>query len=287
MLPSTNYAREALEGLLDYDKLLTYITSLKPTFRVNTLKISLEEFLSITTIPLKPSPLPFAFYAEKSVGKTLEYALGYIHPQSLSSMLPPLALNPQPHSAVLDISAAPGSKTTQMAAMMGNTGVIVANDVKIERLSPLVANIERLGVLNTIVTRQDGRRLPYENLFHYALVDVPCSSLGSDPKAHHRFTRRRERDFARIQKALLRAAYRALKPGGKLLYSTCTLTVWENEQVVASFLEESDAELLPISLPYHIPHEKGLREYGMERAWRIYPWHLKSEGFFMALLGKP
>jgi len=281
------YAREALEGLLDYDELLTYIGSIRPSFRINTLKISEEEFWELSTIEAERTPIPLAYTTKERVGKTLEYALGYLHPQSLSSMLPPYALAPKPHSRVLDISAAPGSKTTQMAAMMNNTGEIVANDVKVERLSALVANIERLGVLNTVVWRKDGRKLGVDGYFDYALVDVPCSSLGSDVKAHQRFTRRRERDFARVQRALLRSAYRALKEGGVLVYSTCTLTVWENEQVVASFLEESGAELLPIELPFHVRHERGLREYGMEKAWRIYPWHLGSEGFFMAKLRKP
>jgi NOL1/NOP2/sun family putative RNA methylase len=281
--------REYLSQYTDPDVLLDTLEGLRKTFRVNTLKCSEEKFLSFTEMKPQKEPLPLAYSmpADFPIGNTLEFFSGMIHTQTLSSMLPPLVLEPRPHEKVLDMAAAPGGKTTQMSAMMKNTGIIIANDVKIGRLSVLVGNMRRLGALNITVTRGDARRLDYKNEFDRVLLDAPCSSMGSSLSSFRTLDRDRLRDMARVQRKLAIAGFDALKPGGTMVYSTCTFSKEENEEVVKFLLENrKDARLEQV--PLDLPHDPGLSEYGAEfkKVWRIQPHHLKSEGFFIARIGK-
>lgn len=281
--------REYLSQYTDPDALIDTLDNLRKTFRVNTLKCSEEKFLSFTKLKMEKEPLPLAYSVDKDflIGNTVEFFSGMIHTQTLSSMLPPFALGPEPYEKVLDMAAAPGGKTTQMSAMMKNTGTIVANDVKIGRLSVLVGNMRRMGALNIIVTRGDARRLGYKEEFDRVLLDAPCSSMGSSLSAFRTLDRDRLRDMARVQRKLVLAGFEALKPKGAMVYSTCTFAKEENEEIVKFLLENRpDARLE--SIPMELPHDSGLSEYGAEfkKVWRIQPHHLKSEGFFIARIGK-
>ncbi|MEO0243105.1 MAG: RsmB/NOP family class I SAM-dependent RNA methyltransferase, partial [candidate division WOR-3 bacterium] len=160
----------------------------KPSIRVNTIKIEREElFRRLQAKGFKLVKVPFyedAFIVEESpveIGNTVEHFMGYYYVQSLSSMIPPLLLDPKPGDKILDIASAPGSKTTQMAQMMKNQGLIVANDVDIDRVKALSNNIDRMGALCVIITIMEGNRfgklLP--DYFDKVLVDAPCSALGT------------------------------------------------------------------------------------------------------------
>ena len=287
----SKYVEELFDDLsLSPKEYIEILSSMKRAFRINTLKISKEQFLEFTDIEFSPSPLENAFLVPKeySIGNTVEFSLGYIHTQSLSSMLPPLLLNPSKHSFVLDSTASPGGKTTQLAEIMRNTGLIVANDKNVKRLSPLVSNLSRLGVLNTIVTSYDARYLPFKNSFDFILLDAPCSNLGSSLRALERTTKNRVRDLARIQRKLILSSFDALKPEGELVYSTCTITIKENEEVISYLLaNRENAKLEKINLPNNIRYSKAISdEKEIKKAIRIYPEHLESEAFFIAKIRK-
>ncbi len=284
--------RDYLSAFADADRILS--AQIKDTIRINTLKISKQEFFEITEMKLEKTFYEYGFYAETKpeagrnpkLGATWEYFLGYMHTQSLSSMVPSLALNPKEDNLVLDIAASPGSKTSHLAMIMGNKGAILANDVNWERGSALFSNIARLGILNAKVTVRDGTRLGINNCFTKALVDAPCTSL-SQPYAYKRFARNLSYDFSKTQKKMLFSAYDSLVEGGELVYSTCTYEKGENEEAVKLLLEKrADAKLADLGLDF--PHDSGLSDYGREfrKVARIYPYHFNSEGFFIAKIRK-
>ena len=178
----------------------------------------------------------------ESPGKLLENLLGYIHIQEELSMVPPLVLDPQPGEMILDLCASPGSKTTQISAMMENRGLVIANEPSLARISALRSNCERLGAMNVAITRYDGRRFP-SGSFHRVLVDAPCSAEGRErrgPGVIERSCRQRSLDLQVLQIGLLRNALRLTRPGGVVVYSTCTYAPEENEMVVAALLDEAD-----------------------------------------------
>ncbi len=231
------------------------------------------------------------------IGKSLSHFLGHIYVQDLSSMIPPLVLDPQPGEQVLDLSAAPGSKTTQMAALMANQGVVVANDVAMKRLRGLMTNLERMGVINTAVFKWYGEQYgnAYFEQFDRVLVDPACSGLGTlhkNPEVLGWWTPAHCDRLSRSQRSLLISAIKAVRPGGVVVYSTCTLTPQENEAVVSHVLAHYPVELETISLPGLASHP-GLTAFEgqgfhpqLERAIRIYPFENESEGFFVARLRK-
>ncbi|MDD5337076.1 MAG: RsmB/NOP family class I SAM-dependent RNA methyltransferase [Candidatus ainarchaeum sp.] len=275
-----------LSSFTDADKMLS--APVRDTIRINTLKISKARFAEITKISLEPTFYEYGLYAESEarLGATWEYFLGYMHTQSLSSMLPSLILNPAQSDLVLDIAASPGSKTSHLAMLMHNRGAILANEVNWERGSALFSNIARLGVLNTKVTVRDGTRLGINTYFTKALVDAPCSSL-SQPYAYKKFTSDLAYEMSKTQKKMLFSAYDSLQEGGELVYSTCTYAKEENEEVVKLLLEKRpEATLIDPGIEF--PHDSGLSEFGKEfrKTARIYPHHFSSEGFFMAKVKK-
>lgn len=188
------------------------------------------------------------------VGATPEYLAGQYMIQSGSSFLPVVALDPQENEKVLDMSAAPGGKTTYIAQLMKNTGVLVANDLKKERLKSLYFNLHRLGVKNCIVTNYDGKKLSqiYTN-FDRVLLDAPCSGLGvisKDPSVKVNRTYKDIIETTRIQKELLLSAIDCctIKNGkGIVVYSTCSISVEENEWVVDYALKNRYVKLVDMS----------------------------------------
>ncbi len=233
------------------------------------------------------------FIKRKAVGNTMEHFLGYIYLQGAASMIPPVVLQPKPGDIVLDMCASPGSKTSQMAAMMKNQGIIVANDNKIPRLKPLTMNLQRMGVLNTVLTRMEGRW--FTNTYDKILVDAPCSGIGTirkSPKTIEMWNPNTVKKMAGVQRQLISTAFKALAEGGSMVYSTCTLEPWENEAVVNHLLEtEENVKIETISLD--IKKGKGVQEFqgesydsDVKKCLRVWPQDNDTEGFFVAKIKK-
>lgn len=229
-----------------------------------------------------------------SVAQTVEHWLGLFHIQQSVMGLPSLALAPEAGDRVLDLCAAPGGKTTHLSELMDERGPLVAMDPKEKRLRGLLGNIYRLGNSNIVVVAADGRDLPGGIGFDRVLVDAPCSGEGNVRKQGGRVAHRSESFQAHIgelQESLLRRAIAATRPGGTIVYSTCTFAPEENEAIVSRVLENEPVEALPIGLT--APHSEGLAEWEGRRfhpdvrfGWRVYPHQLDSGGLFMARLRK-
>ena len=229
-----------------------------------------------------------------SVAQTMEHWLGLLHVQQSVMALPPLALAPQPGERVLDLCAAPGGKTAHLAELMDERGPLVAVDPKEKRLRGLMSNLFRLGCTNALVVAADGRELPGGVTFDRVLVDAPCSAEGNYRKQGGRLPKRtREFQFyiTELQTALLRRGVELTRPGGSIVYSTCTFAPEENELVVQRILESCPVTLEPIALD--LPHQPGLTTWegkeltpSLSRTWRVYPHHLDSGGMFMARFRK-
>jgi tRNA (cytosine49-C5)-methyltransferase len=292
------------EDYENYEKILDerYINSI----RCNTLKISpselknrLEKKWKIKQ-PFKDFPEIMVINQEiipGEVGKALEHQLGYFYVQEVSSMMPPLVLDPLPEENVLDIAAAPGSKTTQMATMMKNSGNLMANDVSLGRIKILSSNLQRCGVTNCVVAHHDGSNLinRLEKLkfsFDKILVDAPCSGEGNirtNPKTCAMFNEKLIRAMSNKQKQLAGSVVKILKKGGVMIYSTCTHAPEENEEVVSYLLEKFPLEILDIDLP--LKTRPGILEWKgqkynekVKKCARIYPQDNNTEGFFIAKL---
>jgi len=297
--------RKLLSDEKDFEKFNKIIHERPRRFiRCNTLKISCDSLLK--RLRKKWNVIqPFDDYPEVmlvesellpgKLGNAIEHLLGYYYVQGISSMLPAFALLPKEGDFVLDMCASPGSKTTQIAAMMNNSGTIIANDIKLDRIKILSANLERCGVTNVIVTRNDGvglcNRLGGKGFkFDKILLDAPCSGEGtlrSSPKTFKMWNIKVVNKLAREQKKLIAFAFKALKKGGTLVYSTCTHSPEENEAVVSFALKNFPVEIESIKLPMIC--RKGIikwknEEYDkeVEKSCRIYPQDNDSEGFFIA-----
>ncbi|MBU0532180.1 RsmB/NOP family class I SAM-dependent RNA methyltransferase [Candidatus Micrarchaeota archaeon] len=277
--------KDWLSQYTDAEECLNAFQNQKQFFRVNTIKTSLEKFYKTSKLQSKVTTYygaAFELEEDIQIGKTWEYFLGLIYPQSLPSILVSLVLNPHPNDTVLDVAAAPGSKFSHMAMLMNNEGVLVGNDFKKDKISALYATINRMNILNCIVTIRDGKALGWKERFTKVLLDAPCTALGSGQSAWQRWNKENSDNISRIQKKMLFSAYDALKPGGELVYSTCTYAKEENEDVVNNLLANvPNAKLLDIYLD--IPHERGIY---LKKCCRIYPQHLQSEGFFIAKIKK-
>jgi len=174
----------------------------------------------------------FVVETEKNLSKSLEHILGYFFLQNLSSMIPPLVLEPREGEIILDIAASPGSKTTQMAQLMNDSGVIIANDITHLRMKALRGNLQRCGVMNTIVTQMDGKKFFRTDLkFDKILLDAPCTGTGTlNPRILKTTSERGIRNLSNTQKQLLSSASKMLNEEGVLVYSTCSLEPEENEE---------------------------------------------------------
>lgn len=277
----------------------------KPSIRVNTLKISeqelkkrLEKKWKITKVfnnafQINSQLLP------GELGKALEHQLGYYYIQELASMIPPFALEPTKQDIVLDLCAAPGSKTTEIAALMENQGTIIANDIRLDRITALNSNLERCGVTNTIVTKMNGitlcKKLAKAGFFFdKILVDAPCSGEGtirSSPETLKIWNLNMVKGLANLQKKLVAAALDCLKPQGILVYSTCTHAPEENEMVIDFALKNFKVKLEQVSLP--LKTRQGITEWQntklnpeLKKCVRIWPQDNDTEGFFIAKLRK-
>ena len=234
------------------------------------------------------------------IGATPEYLSGQYMLQSAASMCPVLALDPQPQEKVLDMSAAPGGKTSYIAQLMRNTGAILANDLRPDRQKATVANMHRLGVKNVITAKHDGRKLgqKFPNTYDRILLDAPCSGLGviaRDPSVKVQRTIRDVQKNAHLQKELLLAAIDALNhksksSGGVMVYSTCSISVAENEEVVQYALSKRDIKVIDTGLSFGKP---GFTRYQQKRfhpsvalTRRFYPHVHNMDGFYVCKIQK-
>ena len=229
-----------------------------------------------------------------SPGNLLEYFLGYIHPQALTSAIASIALAPRENSYLLDMCAAPGGKSAHCAQLMNNTGLIVSNDLYLNRHISLGHTLSRLGVLNAMVTGYQAQEFPSKQRFDYVLADVPCSCEGNFRKTRDTSSYRENKgkeNLPDLQKKIILRGFDLLQENGQMLYATCTYNPEENESVVDLLLKERDAELLPIDAGFDF--EPGITEWKdkkydkrLKNAARFYPHRLDSVGFFMARIGR-
>ena len=241
-----------MQGLLGKDEyeafLLSYSMPRYYGLRVNTLKISVEEFIKIS--PFKLEKIPWTkdgFYYDEGEhpGKHPFYYAGLYYIQEPSAMLPATVLDARPGEYILDLCAAPGGKTVQIAAGMKGEGLLIANDISSERIKALVKNIELCGVRNTIVTNEQPKKLAakFPTYFDKILVDAPCSGEGmfrKDENAAKSWGKYKCDACSSVQKDILEYADIMLKPGGRLVYSTCTFSPEEDEVVIGNFLKKHD-----------------------------------------------
>ncbi len=276
---------------------------LPSTIRTNTLKITPEELKKrlekrgwkVTALPFYPDA--FTVETEETLGNTIEHLLGYYYVQDAASMLPPLCLEPKPGEIILDMCAAPGSKTTEIAQMMHNEGVIVANETDMWRSKALIFNLQRCGVLNAVVTKHVGQSFPKKGiLFDKVLVDAPCSAEGTvrndwtipkklSPYVYHQ--------MAKVQKELLLSGAQCLKEGGILIYSTCTFAPEENEMIVNEFLTANPEYTIEEINLSHLKTREGITTWQgrtfnpeLKKTIRILPQDNNTEGFFVAKIKK-
>jgi len=232
------------------------------------------------------------------IGATPEYLAGHYMLQSAASLNPVMALAPLPGEKVLDMSAAPGGKTSYIAQLMKNSGTLIANDLKMERQKATVANLHRLGVKNAVVCCYDGRKIG-SNMkgFDRVLLDAPCSGLGVISRDQSVKIQRTVRDIQRIshlQKELLRAAVDAVDPhsptGGIVVYSTCSVSTEENEQVVDFILRRRFVRLvetgLEVGKPGFTRHKERRFHPSLVLTRRFYPHVHNMDGFYVAKLKK-
>ncbi|CCN34071.1 Ribosomal RNA small subunit methyltransferase F [Vibrio nigripulchritudo SFn27] len=296
--------QDIMPSHLDMDEFIAACKRpLRRSIRVNTLKISVEDFLGRAEAKgWTLTPVPWCdtgFWIEREetdtvpLGNTAEHMAGLFYIQEASSMMPVTALladnDVDALNTVLDVAAAPGSKTTQIAAALNNRGALVANEFSASRIKGLYSNIQRCGVRNVALTNFDGRVfggwLPEQ--FDAILLDAPCSGEGTirkDPDAMNNWSKESVLDIAHTQKDLIESAFYALKPGGVLVYSTCTLNLEENQQVCHHLKEKfGDAvDFEPLNGLFENA-ENAITEDGF---LHIYPQIFDSEGFFVARLRK-
>ena len=241
--------KEILEG---------YSKKRKVTFRVNTLKSNNEEIENILKEKnIKYKKVPFYENAyilenvrENEIKNLNIYDEGKIYMQSLSSMLPPIILNPKQNMDILDMTAAPGGKTTQIAALVENKSRITAAEMNKIRAERLKYNVEKQGATSVYIMEQDARKIDDFFSFDSILLDAPCSGSGTifleDLKQNGKFTEKLIEKSVKAQKALLKKAINILKKGSEMVYSTCSILQEENENIILEALKTNKVELVEI-----------------------------------------
>ncbi len=286
--------REIIPNYKNFKKVLNIAQPIE--IRVNTIKSSIKEVMEL----LNREQINFEqrkwnenfFKLKQNPSKTLGHWLGKYYIQETVSGIPPVVLKPKPEEKVLDMCAAPGSKTTQISAMMENKGHILANDVRAGKTRSLLSNLYRMGCVNVKVTERDARNLPESKKFDKILVDVPCSAEGN--LRGKKFTEEgadleQIKELSNLQTKLLEKAFKLCKERGEIVYSTCTFAPEENELVVSKFLDKGDL----IDPKLELFHSKGITKWSgtqmdnkLKKCIRVYPHQLNSGGIFIAKFEK-
>ncbi|MCR5367465.1 NOL1/NOP2/sun family putative RNA methylase [Eubacterium ruminantium] len=272
--------------------------TVRHALRVNTGKISVEDFIKICPAELTPVPwCKNGFYYDENVfqaSKHPYYYAGLYYLQEPSAMLPAATLPVDEGDKVLDICAAPGGKSTELLQKINNKGFLVTNDISASRAKALVKNIEVFGGKNILITCETPDRLAeyFTEYFDKILIDAPCSGEGMFRKKNSMITawsEERPAEFAAIQRSILKEAVKMLKPGGMLLYSTCTFSPLEDEDSVGYLLSLcSELSLVPIEKhDGFVPGNNDWSVYetdGIDRTMHLFPHKVEGEGHYVALL---
>lgn len=295
--------KKRYEKLTDFKEFMKYnLSFLERSFRVNTLKITVEALTKrMTDAGWKLTPIPWCkegFWIEyddklPALGNTIEHGLGYIYIQEAASMIPPIVLSPKEESIILDCCASPGSKTTELATIMKNTGLIIANDVTGNRLASLGANLQRMGIFSAIITQQRAEYI--KGKFQNILLDAPCSGTGNirnslnTLKTWNPDTIRR---MSGLQRKLLLTMFENLESGGTMTYSTCSIDPEEDEAVI-DFLVRRKPEAIIEEIEFKGKRSPAIEEFEgfkyspeIKKCLRIWPQDNNTEGFFAAKIRK-
>lgn len=288
----------------NYDEFIRYSFSfLRRAIRVNTLKITIPELKKRMSESWVFEEVPWCkegFWithkeGRKDIGNTLEHALGYIYVQEPASMIPPILLEPKENEIILDLCASPGSKCTQIAQYMNNTGLIIGNDYKGARLAALGMNMQRMGLTNALTTLSPGHFFKDLKIFDKILVDAPCSGTGTIRKSVKTVSLWNPAMIKRLsatQKKLICTGFENLKEGGTLVYSTCSLEPEEDEEVVSYLLEKypnAKIEDINIKINRSAPiTEFESKQYNplVKKCLRLWPADNDTEGFFVCKIRK-
>lgn len=256
---------------------------------LNTSKMSDEKFLSLFP-HVTPHPIvPHAYLYDKNeyqLGKSIYHELGCFYLQEPSAMLVSYLLEPSEGDFILDLCAAPGGKTVQASLLMNQTGVIISNDISKERTKALADNVSRLGLKNVVITNNDFKYIYqyYLNKFDKIILDAPCSGSGmfrKDEKMKEDWSVNKVFKNVMIQYELIEIAYQMLKPGGTLIYSTCSYSYEEDEEVIKHLLDNNDAIIEPIKdspLYYRAKEDIGIH---------LFPHKFPGEGHYICKIVKP
>ncbi len=271
------------------------------TIRVNTMKYNIQDLMryfkekniKFERVLWYSDALIIKNATEKELQKLEIYEKGYIYLQSLSSMVPPLVLNPKKGEKVLDLTAAPGSKTTQMAALMENEGYILANELDKIRSERLQYNVKSQGTEIVEVINGRGEKIgnSYTEYFDKVLLDTPCSGEGrfwlGKPMTYKDWSLKKVNQLVKIQKKLFESAYKATKRNGIMVYSTCTINKEENEYILDWAINNFDIKLLEINLNIKeaIKGDNTDLNSSIDKAIKILP-SKNMEGFFVAKIKK-
>ena len=235
------------------------------SLRVNTLKSNVEEVCKLFSenkmeyekVSWSDTALIMKNTTENEIKQLDIYEKGYIYLQSLSSMLPPIIMEPKENTDILDMTAAPGGKTTQIAALTNNNANITACEMNSIRIEKLKYNVLKQGATSVAILQEDSRKLSDYFAFDQILLDAPCSGSGTirlnEPQTYQNFSEKLVQKSTQSQLILLKKALKILKPGKDMIYSTCSILSKENEEIVSKALKGTNAKIIPISL-------KGLEE---------------------------
>ena len=286
-----------MQALLRPDDFACFLASYNDNtvrgLRFNPLKVD-AAFDSAELSPIRQGQVPWCsngyyYNADARPAKSILFNAGLFYIQEPSAMCPVEVLKPEPGHKVLDLCAAPGGKSVQIAGHLMGGGLLVSNDASPSRSRALVKNIELLGVTNAIVTTEMPRKLTsrFPLFFDRILVDAPCSGEGMfrrDQELIKAYTANKPEACANIQAEILQDAAKMLKPGGRMVYSTCTFNTLENEGTIRGFLDSHpNFELVKID---HVTLGISSGMDGMPEVGRIFPHRAKGEGHFVALLAK-
>ncbi|GAD15822.1 RsmF rRNA methyltransferase first C-terminal domain-containing protein [Lentilactobacillus otakiensis] len=283
---------QQLMGEVEADKFIaSFDQPTTPGFRINPLKAHRPADLDLS----EPTEhCQFGYHGQVS-GKTVDHQSGAVYSQEPSAMYVGEVAHPNLNEKVLDLCAAPGGKTTHLGSYLKNTGLLIANEIDSKRSKALVENVERFGMTNTIVTNTDPDHLAAQlpEFFDRILVDAPCSGEGmfrKDPDAIQYWSLDYPVECASRQRTILTQAVKNLKPGGELIYSTCTFAPEEDEQIIAWLVDTYGFEIQPIKKFAGMDDGKPEWANGnadLTKCVRIFPHHFNGEGHFIAKLKKP